>query len=207
MALHSTVAAVTKRIRQHGPVGVPQAAAQRAARITALGQDDRPVGRVIDDRAIVNGIIGLLATGSSTHHTLHLVAIKRRAGLHAMGDPITFIKFLKVTPRFFQRMPIMSSSLHERPLSSWRAKLHEIIFEADTPAGKAFDVGLIVCIVLSTLCVMLDSMRELRTAYGATLNRLEWGLPCYSPPNTWCGWWRCAVRSSTPPVSMASSIY
>lgn len=70
----------------------------------------------------------------------------------------------------------MSSSLHERPLSSWRAKLHEIIFEADTPAGKAFDVGLIVCIVLSTLCVMLDSMRELRTAYGATLNRLEWGF-------------------------------
>ncbi|GEM_PF-2439687 len=109
MALHSTLAAVTNnRIRQHGPVGVPalcdgvtQAAAQRAARITALGQDDRPVGRVIDDRAIVNGIIGLLATGSSTHHTLHLVAIKRRAGLHAMGDPITFIKFLKVTPRFF----------------------------------------------------------------------------------------------------------
>jgi len=70
----------------------------------------------------------------------------------------------------------MSSALHERPLSSWRAKLHEIIFEADTPAGKAFDVGLIVCIVLSTLCVMLDSMRELRTAYGATLNRLEWGF-------------------------------
>ena len=84
MDLHSTVAAVTNRIRQHGPVGVPalcdsvtQAAAQRAARITALGQDDRPVGRVIDERAIVNGIIGLLATGGSTNHTLHLVAIKR----------------------------------------------------------------------------------------------------------------------------------
>ncbi len=58
-----------------------QAAAQRAARITALGEEYIPVGRVIDERAIVNGIIGLLATGGSTNHTLHLVAIAHAAGI------------------------------------------------------------------------------------------------------------------------------
>lgn len=64
----------------------------------------------------------------------------------------------------------------EKPLSPWRAKLHEIIFEADTPAGKAFDVALIACIVLSALCVVVDSMREVRAVYGETLDRLEWAF-------------------------------
>ena len=58
-----------------------QAAAKRAARITALGDEYIPVGRVIDERAIVNGIVGLLATGGSTNHTLHLVAIAQAAGI------------------------------------------------------------------------------------------------------------------------------
>src|SRR5678815_1431077 len=44
------------------------AAAKRAARITALGDDYAPIGRVVDERAIVNGIVGLLATGGSTNH-------------------------------------------------------------------------------------------------------------------------------------------
>ena len=58
-----------------------QAAARRAARITALGDEYIPVGRVVDERAIVNGIVGLLATGGSTNHTLHLVAIAHAAGI------------------------------------------------------------------------------------------------------------------------------
>ncbi len=58
-----------------------QAAAQRAAKITALGQDYIPVGRVIDERAVVNGIVGLLATGGSTNHTMHLVAMAHAAGI------------------------------------------------------------------------------------------------------------------------------
>jgi phosphogluconate dehydratase len=57
------------------------AAAQRAARVTALGNEYTPVARVFDERTIVNGIVGLLATGGSTNHTLHLVAIARAAGL------------------------------------------------------------------------------------------------------------------------------
>ena len=57
------------------------AAAKRVAQITALGGAYTPVGRVVSERAIVNGIVGLLATGGSTNHTIHLIAIARAAGI------------------------------------------------------------------------------------------------------------------------------
>src|ERR1700733_10878762 len=57
------------------------AATHRLARITSLGKEYIPLARVIDERAIVNGIVGLLAAGGSTNHTLHLVAIARAAGI------------------------------------------------------------------------------------------------------------------------------
>jgi phosphogluconate dehydratase len=56
-------------------------AVQRAAAITALGKEYLPVAQVIDERAIVNGVVGLHATGGSTNHLLHLVAIARAAGI------------------------------------------------------------------------------------------------------------------------------
>jgi phosphogluconate dehydratase len=62
------------------------AAAQRAARITALSDEYLPLASVIDEAAIVNGIVGLLATGGSTNHTLHLVAIARCAGISITWD-------------------------------------------------------------------------------------------------------------------------
>ncbi len=57
------------------------AAARRAARITALGSEYLPLADIVDERAIVNAIVGLLATGGSTNHTLHLVAIASAAGI------------------------------------------------------------------------------------------------------------------------------
>src|SRR6187402_797789 len=63
-----------------------RAATHRALAITALGNDYTPVGQVIDERAIVNGVVGLHATGGSTNHTLHLVAIARAAGLRLTWD-------------------------------------------------------------------------------------------------------------------------
>lgn len=57
---------------------------------------------------------------------------------------------------------------------NWRHHLHEIIFEADTRAGKAFDVALLWAILLSVLAVMLDSVAAIREAYGPTLRRIEW---------------------------------
>ena len=57
------------------------AAARRAVEISAVRPDYTPVGRMVDERTIVNGIIALLATGGSTNHTLHLVAIAKAAGI------------------------------------------------------------------------------------------------------------------------------
>jgi len=57
------------------------AAAKRVMQITAQGEDYRPIGELVNEKAIVNGVIGLLATGGSTNHTLHLVAIARAAGI------------------------------------------------------------------------------------------------------------------------------
>jgi phosphogluconate dehydratase len=57
------------------------AATRRAARITALGREYLPLSKVLDERSLVNAVVGLLATGGSTNHTLHLVAIARAAGI------------------------------------------------------------------------------------------------------------------------------
>jgi phosphogluconate dehydratase len=62
------------------------AAAQRAARITALGSEYLPLARTVDELTIVNAIVGLLATGGSTNHTLHLVAMARSAGISVTWD-------------------------------------------------------------------------------------------------------------------------
>ncbi len=57
-----------------------------------------------------------------------------------------------------------------------RDRLHEIIFEADTPAGKAFDVVLLVSILASVAAVMLESVAWIEADYGDLLRTLEWGF-------------------------------
>ncbi|EAS47034.1 phosphogluconate dehydratase [gamma proteobacterium HTCC2207] len=59
------------------------------ARITALGNDYRPVGEIVDERTMVNATIALLASGGSTNHTMHLVAIARAAGIILNWDDIS----------------------------------------------------------------------------------------------------------------------
>jgi voltage-gated potassium channel len=56
----------------------------------------------------------------------------------------------------------------------WRRRLHEIIFEADTPAGRAFDVTLLLAILMSVLAVLLESMPEIRREHGEALRAVEW---------------------------------
>ena len=58
-----------------------KAAVKQVLKFTALGNDFRPVGHVVDEKAIVNGIIGLMATGGSTNLTIHLVAVAQAAGI------------------------------------------------------------------------------------------------------------------------------
>ncbi len=64
-------------------------ATRRALSITAEGNDYTPVGRIVDEKAIVNGMVGLLATGGSTNHTLHLVAIAAAAGLRITWEDMS----------------------------------------------------------------------------------------------------------------------
>ena len=61
-----------------------------------------------------------------------------------------------------------------KPLSGWRFRMHEVIFEADTPVGKAFDVALLVAIVLSVAAVLLESVAQVRAEYGQVLRTVEW---------------------------------
>ena len=59
-------------------------------------------------------------------------------------------------------------------MKKWQQQLHEVIFEAETPAGKAFDVALLVCIVASVVTVLLESVAPIRARYGGILRVLEW---------------------------------
>lgn len=58
--------------------------------------------------------------------------------------------------------------------SSWRKRLHEIIFYADTPLGKLFDVVLLWLILISVCAVMLESVQEIQQSYGPFLRGFEW---------------------------------
>jgi phosphogluconate dehydratase len=62
--------------------------ARQALSITALGNDYRPIGRIYDEKAVVNGVVGLLATGGSTNHTMHLVAMAAAAGISLTWDDL-----------------------------------------------------------------------------------------------------------------------
>ncbi|MDP3458628.1 MAG: phosphogluconate dehydratase [Hyphomonas sp.] len=73
-----------------------RAATHRAAAITAQGKEYLPAGELVDARSIVNGIVGLMATGGSTNHALHIPAIAAAAGLFiTLAD---FAELSSVTP-------------------------------------------------------------------------------------------------------------
>jgi voltage-gated potassium channel len=68
----------------------------------------------------------------------------------------------------------MAKTPAEKPVAPWRQRLFEIIFESDTPAGKAFDVALIWFIIISVGAVMLESIGEIREVFGQELLVAEW---------------------------------
>jgi len=73
-----------------------ESATEQVLKYTAMGDDFRPIGHMIDEKAIVNAMIGLMATGGSTNHTMHLVAIARAAGILINWDD--FDKITKTIP-------------------------------------------------------------------------------------------------------------
>lgn len=68
----------------------------------------------------------------------------------------------------------MKPELFETPEAEWRKKIHEIIFEADTSAGKIFDIVLITAIILSVIIVVLDSVSAYQQRFGTFLYAAEW---------------------------------
>ena len=87
------------------------AATQRAAAITGMGQDYRPIGRSVDERAIVNAMIGLMATGGSTNHFIHLPAMARAAGIEINWDD--FADLSRVTPLLARIYPNGSADVNQ----------------------------------------------------------------------------------------------
>jgi len=68
------------------------------------------------------------------------------------------------------------NDIGNKPQTGWRRIAYEIIFEADTPAGEAFDLLLIASIVLNVVVIMLDSVAWIHAGYGRTLYVLAWAF-------------------------------
>ena len=73
-----------------------KAAARQIVHLATHNDDSRPLGHVVDEKAIVNAMVGLMATGGSTNHTIHLVAMARAAGILINWDD--FAALSKATP-------------------------------------------------------------------------------------------------------------
>jgi voltage-gated potassium channel len=61
-----------------------------------------------------------------------------------------------------------------RPAGGFRRRLYDVIFGIHTPAGRAFDVGLITLIIISVIAVMLDSVKDTSQSYGSLFDTFEW---------------------------------
>ena len=68
----------------------------------------------------------------------------------------------------------MRAEIREESAPGWRHRIHEIVFESETTAGRAFDVTVICLILLSVAAVMLESLRGVREVFGAELLIAEW---------------------------------
>jgi voltage-gated potassium channel len=62
---------------------------------------------------------------------------------------------------------------------AWRKKVHEVIFEADTPMGKLFDVVLFILIILSVIVVMLESVEDIKKSFGNWFYTIELVFTCF----------------------------
>ncbi|MCO4890390.1 phosphogluconate dehydratase [Cupriavidus sp. WGtm5] len=86
------------------------AAAQRAIALRARGDSYLPLARIVDERAIANAMVGLLATGGSTNHTIHLVAMARAAGI--VIDWNDFDLLSRITPLLARVYPNGSADVN-----------------------------------------------------------------------------------------------
>ena len=103
-----------------------EAAAIQATRITDLGTDYTPIGHIVDEKAVVNGIVALLATGGSTNHTMHLVAMARAAGIIVNWDD--FDALSSVTPLLTKIYPNGQADInHFQAAGGMALLIHELL--------------------------------------------------------------------------------
>jgi voltage-gated potassium channel len=75
-------------------------------------------------------------------------------------------------PTYVAQAPVA----YGKPPPGWRRHMYDVIFEADTPAGRRFDIALVCAILLSILVVVLDSVPRLHRDHADLLNAFEWGF-------------------------------
>ncbi|MGM0482186.1 MAG: phosphogluconate dehydratase [Pseudomonadota bacterium] len=119
-------------------------AAQQATRITDLGTDYRPIGNIVTAKSIVNGIVGLLATGGSTNHTMHLIAVAKAAGYQV--DWNDFAELSSVTPLLTRIYPNGEADINHFHRAGGMAFLIRELLQAgllhedvETVAGKGLN--------------------------------------------------------------------
>ena len=123
------------------------AAAARAVVLTRQGENYTPVAEVVDEKALVNGMVGLLASGGSTNHTLHLVAIARAAGICINWDD--FDQLSGVVPLMARVYPNGTADVnHFQAAGGIQFMLGELLEaglvhpDVNTIAGKGLDTYL-----------------------------------------------------------------
>ena len=105
-----------------------KAASRQITRLTALGDNYTPIGHIVDEKAIVNGIVALLATGGSTNHTMHLIAVARAAGIIVTWDD--FSELSNAVPLLTRIYPNGSADINHFVAAGGMALLFKQLLDA-----------------------------------------------------------------------------
>ncbi len=103
-------------------------AAKQVTRLTDLGDNYMPVGHIIDAKSIVNGLVALLATGGSTNHTMHMVAVAKAAGYDINWDDFSAIS--KAVPLLTHIYPNGSADINDFSAAGGTALLIKELIDA-----------------------------------------------------------------------------
>jgi len=123
-------------------------AAERAVALTALRADHTPAGELVDEKAVVNGVVALLASGGSTNHTMHLVAIAAAAGIRLTWDD--FADLSATVPLLASIYPNGAADINQFHAAGGTAFLF----------GELLDAGLLHADVRTVAGPGLDRYRE-----------------------------------------------
>ena len=100
---------------------------------------------------------------------------RQHSAAQAVGQINTALEYsLLRRPEVRHEQAEHDARLFGKPLAGWRLRLYTIIFEADTPIGRMFDIGLIIMVLMSIVAVVTDSIPIVHRQFGSQLAGLEW---------------------------------